>query len=62
MKIGSATVPNQCPVRCPQKMKWELCDVCPVLSKDTDNYREDWAIEFEKWFKNGMVGLPQLKE
>jgi hypothetical protein len=64
MKIGDATVPNSCPVHCPEKMRFHfpdnLCSVCPVMSKDP-NYREDWAKEFEKWFKNGMVGVPRLE-
>jgi hypothetical protein len=63
-KIGEANVPSKCPTHCPEKMKFykpeNLCSVCPVLTKDP-NYREDWAKEFEKWFKGGMVGYPKLK-
>lgn len=69
-------VPDSCPKDCPHYgfpfSQDSLCSRCPVLNcRDFGNgftpilspkdYRKDWAEEWEKWFKEGMKGLPHLK-
>jgi hypothetical protein len=64
-------VPDICPRECPDYgCPWgqaSLCFRCPILNCSgdepilrPDDYREDWAEAWERWFKNGMKGLPQL--
>lgn len=67
--------PVDCPKECPEKGKPKLfyqrqgnfCYRCPIFScrgkfpiVEPEEYREDWAREWKKWFASGMKGLPNL--
>lgn len=68
---GKYEVPDDCPKDCPDYGspfgQNSLCFRCPILNCKGDNpplhpeeYREDWAKEWGRWFKEGMKGLPKL--
>ena len=76
MKISDAKIeiPDSCPQNCPEKGKpfyqGNLCSRCPIFNCSGDpeyallrpeEYREDWAKEWKKWFDKGMKGFPDLK-
>lgn len=70
-------VPDKCPDDCRYRgcvSQGDVCFRCPVMIcspfeymgemtylVDPEGYRTDWAEEWEKWFKTGMVGLPDLR-
>jgi len=64
-------VPDKCPEKCPEKGmplgQNSLCFRCPILNCRGDepllrpeDYRGDWAAEWERWFKTDMKSLPEL--
>jgi hypothetical protein len=64
-------IPDSCPFDCPERGSLfgqnSLCIRCPIFNCIGDDpllrqedYREDWAEEWERWFKTGMNGLPEL--
>jgi len=75
IKIGKYSFPTECPVDCPGHFlpfsQGGLCYRCPIFNCreigdsgmrliEPQNYRQDWAEEWDNWFKNGMKGYPEL--
>jgi len=67
--------PENCPEKKRPFFQGNVCSRCPIFSckegpspydgtkwrlVEPDEYREDWAIEFKKWFDNDMTGIPKL--
>lgn len=73
--IGNQLFPTKCSNKCPGKeepiCQGNLCHRCPIFNCvptedgfcliEPNNYRQDWAKEFRKWFNNGCKGYPKLK-
>ena len=68
------TVPDECPENCIYKNDLEFCGMdavcmtCPVFVCNPKNpcidpkgYRQDWAAEWEKFFKTGEKRLLDIK-
>lgn len=64
--IGGQKIPSECPKKCPGD-EMDLCFQCPVFNcrmepiiSDPKDFRKDWAVEWEKWFDDGMIGKINL--
>ena len=73
MLVAGIEFPDKCPEKCPEKDKpfyqGNLCSRCPIFNCsdfdgfrliEPEDYREDWAKAWKKWFDEGMKGYPEL--
>lgn len=71
MKVAGHDIPDKCPEGCKfadTLSQGSPCHRCPIFNcsepdplLQPDDYREDWAEAWEKWFKAGMAGEPVLR-
>jgi hypothetical protein len=68
-------IPDNCPVNCPVRdepfYQGNLCSRCPIFNCSSDedgfcliepeDYREDWAEDFKKWFDSDFKEYPRLQ-
>lgn len=75
--IGGQEFKSDCPIDCPEIEKpfyqGNMCCRCPIFNctpladdpdfvlMEPDEYREDWAVEWKRWFDCGMKGRVNLK-
>lgn len=73
MKIGNIDLPDKCPDNCVlsgdfgKYFQTSVCMRCPIFNCTGDftvlapeDYRHDWALIWEQWFKSDMDRLPVL--
>lgn len=73
MLIGGVDFDEGCPDDCPGKeefkthMQGGMCHRCPIFNctgdfrlMEPEEYREDWAVEWRRWFDGGKDGRPSL--
>ena len=72
--IGGQLFGTVCPRKCLGWEEYfdqgGICYRCPIFNctpdkngfclLEPDDYRQDWAKEFRKWFNNGCIGYPNL--
>ena len=69
-------IPDSCPDNCPEKdspfYQGNACSRCPIFNCTPcpgdgfvlcppEEYRHDWAVEWKRWFDEGMKGRLYLK-